>query len=197
MDNYLKNSTVELILKKLNTELEKNGLSGSDKYKKLVKKYMVTIKEKFQNKSVSLDELINLTVLKIRTDILKKHNSSFDNLFNQHTQEPEFNLNDVNIEDEVNKLSKDRNYNVDNDNTKKKPITIKYLSNTESIQKIIDYANKQEVTNDTFLKLIKQIYRDGYYLDITDESKINLKNYILGFKNKNKSYMVKSLEKWL
>ena len=207
MDNYLNNTNISLIHKRIVKELKEKNIdiqSDSEKYKKVVKKYMITINNKLNKseKNINHQELIDLTVLKIMNDIIKKKlpkiSNPLDELFSQKSMDTTSNLvNESDINEEVSIINKTRGYNSEDPIKRPRTIKLKYLSPSESIEKILEYINKQELTDDTFIKTIRHIYKEGYYLDIPNESKVNLKYFILGIKNKEKDNMLKLLELWI
>jgi len=207
MDNYLNNTNITIIHKRVVKELKQNNIdiqSESEKYKKVVKKYMIKINNKLNKseKNINDQELIDLTVLKIINDVIKKKlpkvSNPLDELFSQKSMDTTSNLvNESDINEEVSMINKNRGYNSEDPIKRPRNIKLKYLSHSESIEKILEYINKQELTDDTFIKTIRHIYKEGYYLDIPNESKVNLKHFILGIKNKEKANMLKLLELWI
>tara|TARA_Y100000590_G_scaffold424754_1_gene532017 strand:+ start:1756 stop:2388 length:633 start_codon:yes stop_codon:yes gene_type:complete len=210
MDNYLNSNNINIIYKRVVKELKQHNIdiqSEVEKYKKIVKKYMISINNKLNKseKNIELTHLIELTVIKITNDLIKKNipkvskvSNSLDELFSQNSMDVTTSLvNETDINEEVSMINKKRGYNSEDPIKRPRTIKLKYLSHSESIEKILEYINKQELTDDTFLKTIRHIYKEGYYLDIPKESKINLKNFILGVKNKEKDNMIKLLEEWI
>ena len=207
MDDYLNNTNISLIHKRIIKELNQKNIDiqyDTAKYRKIVKKYMITINNKLNKseKNINLQELIDLTVIKIINDVIKKKlpkiSHPLEELFSQKSMDTTSNLvNEGDINDEVSMINKKRGYNSEDPIKRPRIIKLKYLSHSESMEKILEYINKQELTEDTFLKTIRHIYKEGYYLDIPNESKVNIKYFILGIKNKEKDNMLKLLESWI